>query len=221
MPRQILPIFVTAGVVDDLKKRLRAAAVGTDQTVQSCAPLNDATRASWGQFYAAVLDFTGEPTAFWTANAANERAYAYEDELVSWQGKLKGGGCALTVPDYDPSKNKAQDATLQLFEYLAIIAAAVGGAYVVSRVIEVLPKPTQTIEVKKSEGDGGGKAREALSRGARTRPPQVYSVGYEDRRGRFHVVRVRAGSKARAILAARKKGHDIGSVRFTSLVKGA
>lgn len=165
-----------------------------------------------------MLDFTGEPTAFWTANAANERAYAYEDELVSWQGKLKGGGCALTVPDYDPSKNKAQDATLQLFEYLAIIAAAVGGAYVVSRVIEVLPKPTQTIEVKKSDGQ----ASEALTRGARTRPPQVvYSVGYEDRRGRFHVVRVRAGSKARAILAARKKGHDIGSVRFTSLVKGA
>lgn len=138
MARQILPVVVTSGNVDDTKSRLRAALLGTDQSVQACSAMSDPQRAAWGQFYSSVLAFTRSSSSFWTAAADMNQAQAYEDELVAWQPKVQAAGCELLVPSYDPSKDPARDATVNLIKWVGIAVLAASGAFVVGKVLEVV-----------------------------------------------------------------------------------
>lgn len=138
MARQVLPVIWTSGDIDALKKRLKAAAKGTDETVQTCAAVGDAMRASWGQWYAAVLDWTNEPTGFFTTGSQANRGEAYEDELYAWQLKLQSTGCTLTVPAFNPQP--AEPPGSSIVKWGAIAVVAVAGAYGVSKLVAVLPK---------------------------------------------------------------------------------
>jgi hypothetical protein len=138
MARQILPVFVTGADVDDLKRRLRAAVAGTDQSVQSCTTIQDAQRAAWGSFYASVLSYTNESSSLWSAAAQMNRGQGYEDELVSWSKQLRSSGCQNVVPDYDPSKDAARDATVNIAKWIGIGVASVAGAYVIGKALEVV-----------------------------------------------------------------------------------
>jgi hypothetical protein len=151
MARQILPVFVTGSDVDDLKRRLRAAAMGADQSVQGCASIGDNQRAAWGDFYTSVLAYVNEPTSFWSAAAEMNRGQAYEDELVSWNSQLQGAGCQLVTPQYDPSKDAARDATVNVLKWVAVGAVAVSGAYIVGKVAEVAELLPKLPAVRKNE----------------------------------------------------------------------
>lgn len=148
-----LPVFVTLSDVADLKKRLGAAVRGTDKSVVVCAAVPDAMRASWGLFYASALSYTSEPAHFFQAISAAtlmNRGEAYEDELVQWQDKLEAAGCALLVPKYNPGEQQKNqlDTAVQLVRWGAIGAIAIGGAYAVSKIIEIIPRATQRVEVR-------------------------------------------------------------------------
>lgn len=134
--RQILPQVWFASDIDALKARLRAALKGTDASVQACG-VSDDLRASWGFFYTSVMNYVSVPTGFFTTGAEANRGLAYEDELLLWQNRIEQGGCALLVPKYDPNVDVTRDATLSVFKYVAIAAVAVGGAFVVGKVLEV------------------------------------------------------------------------------------
>jgi hypothetical protein len=147
-----LPVFVTLSDVKDLKTRLQAAAGGTDVSVQNCVSIGDTDRAAWGQFYSAVLSYVREPPHFFQSISAAtllNQGEAYEDELAAWQDKLEIGGCALSTPKYDPGaqQNKQLDALVQLARWGSIALVAIGGAYGIAKLVEVLPHASQQIRV--------------------------------------------------------------------------
>lgn len=130
--------FVTAADVEAHQKRLAAAAKGTDLSVQRCTGIDDATRAAWGAFYGAVIQFTQEPASTWHAGAQDNRACDYDSELAAWQEKLSSS-CQLDVPVFDPNKGTAMDAVVSVVKWVSIGLVAVGGAVAVAKVAEVLP----------------------------------------------------------------------------------
>jgi hypothetical protein len=233
-----LPVFVTLSDVANLKRRLGAAVRGTDESVQACAQISDPARASWGLFYAAALSYCNEPPHFFQSISAAtlmNMGEAYEDELVTWQDKIVAGGCVLTVPRYDPGEQQKNqlDTAVQLVRWGTIAVVAVAGAYAVMKLAEAVPHvnlgggpsfapPTagppsgqRARWLKPKEIAQLDKRLAAKETPAASPRAHKWSVGYADRRGKFHVTRVRASSRTRAIMAARKVG-DVFTVRFTN-----
>lgn len=128
--------IVTDKSTNELKKRLKAALYGTDQTVQTCARVDDPTRSSWGSFYASAMDYVNEGSSFWQAASDMDRGEAYEVELYEWQKKLEGLGCQLTTVKHDPKESAK--ATADLIKWAGIAIVAVSTAYVAGKVVDVV-----------------------------------------------------------------------------------
>jgi hypothetical protein len=143
----ILPSIIFPGDIKALQSRLKAATIGTDQSVQGCTTLDDATRSSWGAFYISVMEYVAQEPVYLFPTGENEtgttgtlydRGQSLEKELFAWQGQIKSANCALTVPMYNPTPPKG--ALTDLVEYTAIGAAAVAGAYVVGKLVDFFGK---------------------------------------------------------------------------------
>jgi hypothetical protein len=144
----ILPTVRGTDDVRTIQSRLGAAARGTDQSVQQCAGITDSLRGAWGIFYASVLDYTKEEPRFWTAASQYGRGESFEDELVAWQGKIESAGCGLLVPKYDPKQDEKGS---EIVRWIGIAVIAFAGAYVIGKVVPLIPK----IRLPQRAGGGG------------------------------------------------------------------
>jgi hypothetical protein len=135
----ILPTFHGSDDVRAIQARLAAVMRGTDKSVQQCAGITDATRSSWGLFYSSVLDYTNEEPRFWGSNAQYGRGESFEDEVVAWQDKLQAAGCSMLVPKYNP-KDEESKGGAEAVTWIGIAVAALAGAYVVGKVIPLIPR---------------------------------------------------------------------------------
>jgi hypothetical protein len=141
-----LPTFAYAATVVDRQKRLAAALKATDDSVQACPALPDATRAGWGQFYTTVMAFCREDVGwyqgFLRAGAMVDQSEAYGSELFAWQQRLSTWNCASANPVFDPNAASAMTpATTNLLQWGMYATLAIAGAYVVGKVVGVIPKP--------------------------------------------------------------------------------
>jgi hypothetical protein len=134
----ILPTIIYPSTVQDEQARLGAALDGTDASVRACANLDAATRTSWGLFYATARGFTKEQPGWFGLGSMMDRVEKYEAELLSWQQKLSST-CALGVPLFNPNPPEIS----QGLQYLAWGVGTVAAAYIVGRVISVIPKATK------------------------------------------------------------------------------
>lgn len=138
----VLPSIIYPSTVADEQKRLLASLQGTDDGVQTCTSLDDATRASWGQFYITVKEFCAESPGVFGLGTMMDRAQGYEGELAAWQKLIASKGCALTVPTFDPNAPPPGGSDLvKSLQYVMWTAVALGGAYVVGQVASFIPKP--------------------------------------------------------------------------------
>jgi len=132
--------------------RTKATADEVNTAIGSCKSLDDATLAEWNTFYADVSAFCAKtPVVFpwpWQTNYilttvdTGNTMLAYETELRAWQKRLASPAlnCTAPVPDlatFDASPTNVQP-WVDIAKYGAIIACAVGGAWVVSEVVSVV-----------------------------------------------------------------------------------
>lgn len=137
----ILPDIYLPSDMRALQARLLAAAQGTDESVRTCSSVDQATRASWGLFYIQLSDFAGEDPGTIFFGSRVDRAKELETELFAWQQKI-ATTCKLTVPKVDPSNDPnapKTDALVKAVQYASVAAIVVGGAYVVGKVVGLLP----------------------------------------------------------------------------------
>ena len=144
-----MEIFATAGAIGAEFDRLRAAAQATDQSVQGCS-LDDGVRASWGLFYANLMTFvnrkpvnflaTGDNEVLVTGSLSNETAKNGQ-QLLAWQKTIEAKGCSLTTPIYNPQP--PPEPAAEWMKLLALGVATVSGAYVVGKVVSIIPTATQ------------------------------------------------------------------------------
>jgi hypothetical protein len=143
MARQILPVFVLGSDVDALKARLRATASATDLGVQACAGVGDTDRASWGLFYASVLVYCKSESSWTSATAQYNQGQMYEDNLFTWQKKLKAAGCDVTPIDPQPAEAPGSGMVTSVVRWVGLTLVVVTSAYVVHEVAatvhELLP----------------------------------------------------------------------------------
>lgn len=130
-----------------LQAQLLSDAKATDDSVRSCAALDQATRASWGLFYVQVAQFASQDPGSIFFGSKIDRAQTLQIGLYQWQQKL-AKVCALTLPQVDPTKTPSggqtpPSPTLSTFEnivrWLAIGVIAGGGAYVVGKGLSLIP----------------------------------------------------------------------------------
>jgi hypothetical protein len=142
----ILPSIIFPSDIQAVQQRLGAAASGTDGSVGTCAKLDNATRAAWLSFYSAVQAYVAMKPAVipWgsgevaTTGSLYDQGLSYEKELFAWQQKLSGV-CALAVPVFDPTPIASP--INDFVKWGAIAAGFLGSAYVVAKVVELIPKP--------------------------------------------------------------------------------
>jgi len=131
----ILPTIVYPQTVRDEQTRLAAALDATDVGVAACTSLDTAAKTSWGLFYQAARGFTREAPGWFGLGSMMDRAQNYEQELLSWQQKL-GATCNLNVPQFNP--NPPADVN-QGLQYLVWGVGTVAAAYIVGKIISVIP----------------------------------------------------------------------------------
>jgi hypothetical protein len=137
-----LPTIVYGSTVAAGKARLSAACMATDQSVQACGSLPDPTRIGWGQFYIAVIEFCATDSNWWSAAAQTNQVEQYGAELFAWQQRLASFNCASANPAFDPNAASTMPpATTNLLQWGMYATLAVAGAYVVGKVVSVIPKP--------------------------------------------------------------------------------
>jgi hypothetical protein len=127
-----LPTIIYPSTVADEQARLKAALDGTNTAVNACASLDPTTKTTWGLFYASANGFCNEKPGLFGLGSMMDRAQKYEDELVSWQ-TAKLTGCAGVVV-YSPASNSTSG-----LQYLAWGVGAVAGAYIVGKIVSVIP----------------------------------------------------------------------------------
>lgn len=139
----ILPDIYLPSDMRALQARLLAAAQGTDESVRTCGAIDMPTRAAWGLFYIQLSDFAVEDPGTIFFGSRVDRAKELETELFAWQQKI-AKSCALAVPKIDPSQDPnapKTDAVVKAIQYASVAAIVVGGAYVVGKVVGLLPHP--------------------------------------------------------------------------------
>jgi hypothetical protein len=128
--------------------RTKATADAVNTSLSSCANLDATAQSEWQTFYAAVTAFCGmTPVIFpwpWQTNyvlALTDTAStlkAYQVELEAWQKRLAGLNCSAPVPllgEQYPQTASTYQPFVDIAKYGAIIACAVGGAWVVSEIV--------------------------------------------------------------------------------------
>ena len=142
----VLPNLYSSADVVSLQRQLYADTKATDDSVRACAALDQPTRASWGLFYVQVSQLMEMQPGSLFNGAIVDQVQSLQTQLFAWQQKLSKV-CALTLPPSDPSAPKPGDPNLlalgNIFKWLAIGAAAVGGAYVVGKGLSLLPAPSR------------------------------------------------------------------------------
>ncbi len=140
----LLPDIYLPSDMRALQARLLAAAQGTDESVRTCSAIDTPTRASWGIFYIQLSDFASEDPGTIFFGSRVDRAKELETELFAWQQKI-ATTCKLTVPKVDPNTlnptGPSTDALVKAIQYASVAAVVVGGAYVVGKVVGLLPHP--------------------------------------------------------------------------------
>jgi hypothetical protein len=126
------------------EKLLASSAFGVDQAVQACSSLDDATRAGWGVFYVTVIDFTKEEPSFFNLGKMMDRVLAYNDQLSKWQDLLESKGCKTTprLVIERPGTPLGEEIVAGL-KYVAVAIAFAGSAYVVGKVVALIPTASQ------------------------------------------------------------------------------
>ena len=119
---------------------LLAKAGAFDQTVQSCTTIAPAKKAAWSIFYASVKSFCQIDYGwFTTTGSTGDQIDSYRKQLFDWGANLQKSGCALQSPNTDPAPD--QPWWLTAVKYGSVAAAVLGGAYIVSEVAALIPKP--------------------------------------------------------------------------------
>jgi hypothetical protein len=122
------------------RAKLLADAQGIDAAVQRCGALDEATRANWGLFYAGVVNVARAEIPFFGVDDAADSTATVQGQLFEW-GKRLGPVCPLNMPLFDPSTPDTETApTLQLARYATVAIVAIGGAYTIGKLVELLPK---------------------------------------------------------------------------------
>jgi hypothetical protein len=109
--------------VDDFKARLAPIAQGIDASVQSCAALTPADRASWSASFSAWLTFAGVKTPTFGSSNAWQTACSWARTFDAWRDKLTGVRCAIAGPNQIQTE---QTKPVDLAKWIAIGAVAVG-----------------------------------------------------------------------------------------------
>lgn len=141
--KSLLPTWIYPSTVVTAQNRLLAAVRGTDQSVQACASLDTATRASWGDFFVQVATFAQQDPGAFGLGSRMDQVQAYELALCQWQERIQAAGCTLTVPKYNP-QNPPSDSLAQLakiVQYASVGAGVVAGAWLVGKLLDFLPRP--------------------------------------------------------------------------------
>jgi hypothetical protein len=154
--------FPSAIAAEQARTKATADAVNTSLT--SCTSLDATTQSEWQTFYASVTDFCGKtPVIFpwpWESNyvlALTDTAStlkAYQVELEAWQKRLTGLNCSAPVPllgDQYPQTASSYQPFVDIAKYGAIIACAVGGAWVVSEVVSAVRGIEKIVPAKPKE----------------------------------------------------------------------
>jgi hypothetical protein len=132
----LFPIIRSTEGVKAAKDRLLATAQSVDKSVQQCGALDSTTRASWGLFYASIIDFAREDVPFFGTGQFSDQLSVNEQELYTWQQKL-GVMCTLNLPLFNPTVTDPESATLLQFARYGLLAAGIiGGAYTVGKIVE-------------------------------------------------------------------------------------
>ena len=145
--------ILTAGSVQAEQARTLTAAQTTDACVQSCSSLDPTTKAQWGIFMAGLTVWCQTPVVnVWTpwmpSNAVVVTADT-GDTMMSWEAQLQGwqqrlsASCPCVGPilsQFNP-QNPTAGSIVTALGYAAVIAGFLGTAYVVSKVVEFIPKP--------------------------------------------------------------------------------
>jgi hypothetical protein len=130
------PLIVTDSDVRLSQAQLLDAAKTLDSAVQTCGGLDATTRANWGLFYISVNDAVAKGPGWW---ADMTQTQALWTQLYTYQQTICAV-CQCPILTADPNKPDPATATvLQLARYVMIATVAVGGAYAVGKIAEVLP----------------------------------------------------------------------------------
>lgn len=135
--------IVTADDVKRVQSQLLAAANATDLSLQTCQNLDVGSRAAWGAYLISVRDFAGQDVGFFNSGQMAVSAEKLADQFCTWQTQLAK---SCTVPPENTTLCGAPGANttssvLTLAKYGMIVAVAIGGAYALGKVVEVLPHP--------------------------------------------------------------------------------
>lgn len=134
-----------------LQAQLLSDAKATDDSVRSCAALDQSTRASWGLFYVQVVQFASQDPGTIFFGSKVDRAQTLQQGLYAWQLKL-AKVCALTLPTVNPSTTPSGNQTPpsptlstveNIIRWTAIGIAAAGGAYVIGKGLSLIPAPAR------------------------------------------------------------------------------
>lgn len=144
-----MPLFVWPSDIAAEQERLKAKLDAYNAVVASCTGLDPVTLAGWNAFYTAASDFCSKTPTWipwpgntsWASPNMGNTVVSYEKEMLAWQQKLSAK-CQSDVPlfsVYDPSSGSAGvgDTVVSVLKFGAIIAVAVGGAYVVKKGVEL------------------------------------------------------------------------------------
>lgn len=138
----ILPCLIYPSTAKAAADELLAHVENTNRDVTACAGLDDTTRANWGTYYATVKPFLQESPGAFGLGTRMDRIASYADDLYDWQLQLKGRSCATTLPIADPNAVPPEtNQLINLAHWGLYTVIAVAGAYGISKVVEVIPKP--------------------------------------------------------------------------------
>jgi hypothetical protein len=155
-------LIVTASDIEAEQSRVLASANATDAAVQACTTIDAPTKSEWSLFVTGLKDFCSRPVCnFWypwmpsnclmaTANTG-DTMLAWEANLTAWQVRVAKlcTGAPPGLQQFNP--NPATETATQWLRYFAIIAGAVGTAYVVSEAVPFVRSvlPARGIEPKR------------------------------------------------------------------------
>lgn len=130
-----------------------------DLAITSCPTVSAAQLAAWRSTMTKVADFVGTDFgwltttlpdgswSFWGGDkSVADRGQELTRELYAQGQMLEGQKCTLAAPNLDPDADSKKternlDRFASIVKYGGVAAAFLGTAYVVGKVVELIPKP--------------------------------------------------------------------------------
>lgn len=240
-PLVSIPGLVFSGDLEAEQTRLRAQADAVNTAVQACGAdkLGADTVVAWTDFYTALVKITSKTPHtipwpwYWDSDTdviagANiaDTILAYERELIAWQDRL-APKCTMP-PRFDLHRDTTGQPPSQIptaIKWIGIAAAAIAGAYVVSKVVPLIAPfvperkaKTERATEKKNPlpGRAGPKRSSALIHKARSvRIFMADGRTIKPRGDMLHDPSGRAYPKSALIIGPfRKGGHSVPDNKF-------